>query len=74
MKIEGKKVILRSWRESDAKKLTQLVQDKQIPKFTRVPNPYKLKHARKGIEGIERESIVSGDNKTHNSRVYSILK
>ncbi len=26
------------------------------------------------FEGIERESIVSGDGKTHNLRVYSVLK
>lgn len=49
MKIEGKKVILRNWKESDAKELAQLVQDKEIPRFTRVPVPYKLKDAKQFI-------------------------
>jgi len=173
MKIEGKKVILRAWKANDAKKLTQLVQDKEISRFTSVSSSYNLKDAKQFIkeckkekqykteirfaiidkeskkiagsigiieinrhsnkaefgyllgkeyrgkgfmaeaiqlalgfcfgklrlnririscstknktsrkviektgakfEGIEREGIVSGDGKTHNSRVYSILK
>ena len=49
MKIEGKKVILRHWKESDAKELTQIMQDKEIPKFTRAPTSYKLKDAKKFI-------------------------
>ncbi len=49
MKIEGKKVILRPWRESDATQLAELVQDRQIPRFTRVPSPYKLKDAKQFI-------------------------
>ena len=49
MKIEGKKVILRNWKASDAKQLAQLVQDKKISSFTRVSVPYKLKDAKQFI-------------------------
>ena len=50
MKIEGKKVILKNWKESDAKELTQIMQDSEISKFTRAPASYKLKDAKKFIK------------------------
>ena len=59
-KMEGKKVFLRPWKESDAKELKDLVQDKEIPRFTQVPVPYKLKDAKKFI----RECKEKGKKKT----------
>ena len=54
MKIEGKKVILRNWRKSDAKELAKLVQDRQISKFTRVPFPHKLKDSKQFIRECKK--------------------
>ncbi len=50
MKLDGKRIFLRPWRESDAEDLVALLNDKSIANFTRVPNPYKLKHARKKLK------------------------
>ena len=60
MEIRGKKAILRGWRESNAEELTLLVQDRQIPRFTRIPWPYKLKDAKKFI----RECREKGKKRT----------
>ena len=71
-RIKGKKVILRNWKTSDAKELTQIMQDNKIPKFTRAPTPYKLKDAKKfikeckeyGRKGTEVGfAIIDGKNK-----------
>ena len=73
MKIEGKRVILRNWSLSDAKELKGVVQDKEIPRFTRVPVPYKLNDAKKFIRECKEKgkkkieigfAIVEKKNKT----------
>lgn len=50
MEIRGKKVILRQWRQSDAKQLRLLTGDKSIAMFTTIPSPYTPKHAREFIK------------------------
>jgi len=47
--LNGKKVFLCPWKTSDAKTLRDLVFDKSIARYTTIPFPYKLKHAKEYI-------------------------
>jgi len=44
--IVGQKVALRPWKSSDAKAMKLLANDRTIARFTSVPFPYRVKHAR----------------------------
>src|SRR3954454_23066803 len=59
-------VALRALREDDVPLIYEACQDPLIPRFTRVPSPYTMEHARGALEvgGDEiRRAIVDADDR-----------
>lgn len=50
LKIEGNKINLRSLKRSDAYSIYKYAKDKAIGRYTLLPQPYRLKHAKGFIE------------------------
>lgn len=46
---------LRPWRLEDVPRVTEICQDPEIPRWTRVPSPYREEHARTWIEQTDRD-------------------
>ncbi len=54
MKLKGHKIILRELGESDAESLQLNANDEMITKFTRIPYPYTLEHAKDFIKDTHK--------------------
>jgi RimJ/RimL family protein N-acetyltransferase len=48
-------LVLRPWRLEDVPRVTEICQDPEISRWTRVPSPYSEEHARAWIEQTERD-------------------
>jgi len=49
IKIEGKRIVIRQPKISDAKDIYSYAKDREISRYTSVPHPYSLKHAKQFI-------------------------
>ncbi|MBW2971082.1 GNAT family N-acetyltransferase [Candidatus Woesearchaeota archaeon] len=55
MKIKGKRINLRRLRRSDANFIYEHAKDKEISKYTQVPHPYTIEHAKKFINETQKK-------------------
>src|SRR5436190_19980826 len=54
-------LVLRPWRLEDVPRVTEICQDPEISRATRVPSPYREEHARTWIE----QTIRDWDDRRH---------
>jgi len=50
LKLEGERIILKIPEQKDAKKICKYINDKAVARYTTLPHPYKLKHAKEWIK------------------------
>ncbi len=57
MKLEGKRIILRPYRKSDANDLAEKINHKDIARYTtNIPYPYSLEDAKKFIKSLQEKA------------------
>ncbi len=56
-------LLLRPWRLEDVPRVTEICQDPEISRWTRVPSPYRAEHARTWIE----QTVRDWDDRRHGS-------
>src|SRR3989344_822286 len=53
--INGKYVLLRRQKAGDIKTMINLLNDRDVYRFTHVPNPYTLKDAKESLQWVNKE-------------------
>jgi RimJ/RimL family protein N-acetyltransferase len=54
LQLEGQRIILKVPKPSDAKLVCRHIDDKAVARYTTIPYPYRLKHAREWVKRVRR--------------------
>ncbi|MEM2930126.1 MAG: hypothetical protein QW797_04645 [Thermoproteota archaeon] len=54
LQLEGKRIILMIPKPSNAESIYKYINDKSVVRYTTIPYPYRLKHAREWIRRVRR--------------------